>query len=688
MNEHDTSKWQPFMAGWAVFVLVSVLTILMSLQEDNRHQQALRADTIRSLSVVRARLEAEINHNFHLTRGLLAYVAIHPDIDQATFHGIASEILRYRHDIRNIGLAPGNVLQFIHPVEGNEKALGLDYSKNAQQWPAVSHSIDQRRTVVAGPVDLVQEGKAFISRTPIFVTKPDGEKGGYWGMASIVINMQGLFARAGVVENDGDLRIAMRGVDGKGAQGGMIFGSPGLFDGESVVQDVQLPDGSWQLAAAPLKGWLQPSPNRYWWWGLGETLALLLGLLMWRWLLQKNSFQIQLQQALHHAQLASKAKSEFLSTMSHEIRTPLNAMLGMGELLSDTQLTDTQAWFVKTLNRAGNSLLSILNDILDLSKIEAGCLQLEEREFDLQRLVSETVELFTYNAMDKGIGLSHNFAIGTPSWVRGDATRLRQVLLNLIGNAVKFTQQGEVEVLVTVEAGHRVAIAVRDTGTGIPKEKQREIFQSFTQSDNSITRQYGGTGLGLTISQRLVDLMDGSINLVSEPGRGSTFTVTVPLPLAGDGRDGLLTQEPDATPDVEQSLTILDILLVDDSEDNRLLIKAFLRKSDHRLEMAVNGSEAVGMCQAKRYGLVLMDIQMPVMDGYEATKRIRAWEVANGLPPMDIVALTAHAMADESAAILTAGCNQHLTKPIRREQLMSVINLAAAHGGRLNNGGQ
>ncbi len=381
--------------------------------------------------------------------------------------------------------------------------------------------------------------------------------------------------------------------------------------------------------------------------------------------------QRALQTAKEAAEQANRSKSEFLANMSHEIRTPMNGVIGIGKLLQDTKMTTEQAEYVAIIQSSAHSLLGIINEILDFSKIEAGKLELEEAAFGLAEELRPLLRMMENRAREAGVVMEWRFAPETPERVVGDVGRLKQVLTNLIGNAIKFSPGGEVQVNIGAEAASEervvVRFAVRDTGIGIAAEKQASVFEAFTQADGSTARRFGGTGLGLTISQRLVKLMGGELRVESELGRGSHFWFAIPLGRAGKEGEGEME-----TPAV--AVRPLKLLLADDNRVNQTVGRRLLEKMGHRVEVAGNGREALRALMVADFDAVLMDIQMPEMDGLEATRAIRERERLTGAH-LPVLAMTAHALEEDRRRCLAAGMDGYIAKPIDPGELMNLLKV-------------
>jgi PAS domain S-box-containing protein len=798
------------LAAYVPAALTALGILLAGLYADRLNERRFiedrRTDVFDKLSAIRSRLEGHIHVNTSLVKMLATVIATEPDMTQERFEALAGPLLTASWQLRHISAAPDLVIRYIFPRQGNEGALGLDIGNHPAQREAVFRARDIGEMVLEGPIDLVQGGRGFIGRFPVFVDREPGQGKAFWGLISAIIDEERLYEAAGLRDIVLPLDIAIRGKDGLGAKGDLFFGRAEVFGSDPKVASVRLPDGTWQMAAIPKGGWpvraddawslrlvfglggllivlsvafaitslrkrtesveaLKASEERFrdlaeissdWIWESGpdgrftyfsdsfvrqtgfpkehllgktrEDFAVRVpgdeefwehyrrtiaerrpfrdmryryrrpdGTVGWvsirgrpvfdadgkfrgyrgavREITQRMKEEDELREARGAADAANRAKSEFLSNMSHELRTPLNAILGFGQLLKynpKEPLTKAQTVNVDIILKAGQHLLDLIAEILDLAKIEAGKVSLSIENVSICALFDEVRTMIAPAAEKSRITLE----IASPEpdiLIRADHTRAKQALLNLVSNAVKYNfEGGRVTVKATEVPGSRIRVSVADTGPGIPPDKQSELFQPFNRLGAEATA-IEGTGIGLALTKKLVEMMDGAIGFESETGVGSTFWVEWPLSAGQDkpAQKSQLARFPGLPAETAIPFPAGTILYVEDNPENLRLVELILKPIDGVTLLTADNAELGLLIAAnRRPDMIVMDINLPGMDGFQALEKLQNDPRTSSIP---VVALSANATTRDIEKGVQSGFFRYLTKPVDVGQLLSTV---------------
>ncbi|MGX5200479.1 ATP-binding protein [Aliikangiella sp. IMCC44632] len=789
-------------SNWFIPFIVIIVLLTSAIYVDHVNNQNYlfqqQRDVANELSIVRAKLEGNIFNNIQTVRGLVGLISNEPNLTQERFAQYVEPLLQGKNQIRNIGAAPDLVMTLMYPLEGNRGALGLDFNKIKSQRDDALKARDLGDIVLAGPVNLVQGGEAFIGRIPIFANhkykqQPVSDEKVFWGLISAVIDIKSFYQASGLNDPDSKIEVAISWASEGSQDFTTFYGDHSLHNAQSITSYVNLPNKVWQLDAIPKGGWQKTAPNSLMvrvalgvialliiipvvlfsmaetkrrdqekrlralfelsplgialndyktgqfielnnamvkptgytkeefrnlsYWEItpkkyesqealqleylektgrygpyekeytrkdGSTYPVLLnGVLIsdsngrkFIWSIVEDisihkKHEKKLIRERNKAQAAAKAKSEFLATISHELRTPMNGVLGMLNLLSRTPLDPTQKRKLTVAQESGSALLKLIEDILDFAKVDSGKLELEIIDFDLLDLLESIAGSFEVEAENKSIALNLTLPELENQIVKGDPNRLRQILTNLISNAIKFTAEGSVTITCDLidKKSHLEFIAnIKDTGVGIAAQEQAKLFQSFSQVDSSSTREHGGSGLGLAICKKLCNLMQGDLQVKSRLGEGSQFTFDVHLEKSkATELPGFADLPKSEKLDWSQDKAVL---LVEDIPFNQEVAMLLLAELGIKSQAAANGEKAIKLLsEGKVFDLILMDCEMPEMDGYETTRKIRAGEAGSYNKDIPIIAMTANALEDDREKCLRVGMNDYLSKPIEGDAL-------------------
>ncbi len=688
--------------GAGSYLLLDLMARLMD-EAHAAQQQEIVADR---LSGLRSELERQLTAPFDAVLGVSTFIANMVDaeayVESHDFQHLlddwsASVIARSPY-VRNIGFSTGSTLRYAFPMEGNEAIIGKDYRDIPDQWPKVSMALRTGEPIVSGPIMLIQGVPGLVSHIPLVTGHHSDQPQTVMGLLSVVLDYPGMLEGVGFRDAARNLELSIRGTDHLMNEGYVFEGPAELFESDAVIQPVKFLGGSWEIAARPVEGWDCQAPYSV---ALRIASIFLAGAITLAAFFLLSGFRNRLQQARdfagvleqevsrqtaelvaakEQAEDANRAKDNFLAVVTHELRTPLNAIIGMTQLVAATPLEKKQKSYLDRVLSSAELLLHQINNILGFSKAEFNGEELQVEAFPVARLRERLHDLFDATAEEQGIRFTSSVDAAVPGSIQADYNKLLQVLINLCSNAIKFTREGEVDLRIAGaidgDSGElRLRFEVRDTGIGISEQAQTYIFEAFRQGDSGKTRQFQGSGLGLHICRRFVEMMDGDLRVDSTPDVGSCFSFEIPMEAApddvGDGHVPVATLDVLATR-FGGRLQGRRVLLAEDDLLNQTLVVELLELVGVSVIIAENGVIALEMLETHTVDGVLMDVQMPLMDGVTACRHIRNNPRLAHLP---VILMTADSLDDSITRWRETGFDSYVAKPIDIKHLYTVLAL-------------